>query len=216
MNDTIKKYGKTDIDKIYNNVQNYKDMITIGTAFVNGEMSSSYNHACILDKESDLIKESLLKLHEIGIFTINSQPNEYSKMYEIEYGPDKGIFADISQREYLQFILKDDDSQEFLNMIGKNKDFFYEIVNLRTGQRYSDWGNEDHVVTRSKLLNCKSPKWNYDTWITKSNPECYLENMKMYENMYNITKNNCCGISILSKYFDDKSPIDYILKNFKK
>lgn len=77
----IQKYGIKNPKKVYKYVKTYENLLESGIAFLNRRMSQTYSYMGYFgeansDGEDHIIsKESLIQLHQKGIFTIDGQIN---------------------------------------------------------------------------------------------------------------------------------------------
>ena len=88
-----------------------------------------------LDNETNEIAEDLLKINEMGYWTINSQPrlNGVKSNNSNGWGGENGY---LYQKQYLEFFTSKDNLDKLLNKIKNNKNISYCAVN-----------NKDNLIT---------------------------------------------------------------------
>jgi len=116
--------------KIWGEPKNIKDITDVFVSFCKGKINSLPWCEMPLAQESKQISGDLLKLNEMGYFTINSQPKINglpSEDAEVGWG---GPGGRIYQKAYLEFFTSKDKLDRLLKSIGSKENISYEAINI--------------------------------------------------------------------------------------
>jgi len=116
--------------KIWGEPKNIKDITDVFVSFCKGKINSLPWCEMPLAQESKQISGDLLKLNEMGYFTINSQPKINglpSEDAEVGWG---GPGGKIYQKAYLEFFTSKDKLDRLLKSIGSKENISYEAINI--------------------------------------------------------------------------------------
>ena len=116
--------------KIWGEPKTIKDITDVFVSFCKGKINSLPWCEMPLAQESKQISDDLLKLNEMGYFTINSQPKINglpSEDAEVGWG---GPGGRIYQKAYLEFFTSKDKLDRLLKSIGSKENISYEAINI--------------------------------------------------------------------------------------
>ena len=116
--------------KIWGEPKNIKDITDVFVSFCKGKINSLPWCEMPLAQESKQISDDLLKLNEMGYFTINSQPKINglpSEDAEVGWG---GPGGRIYQKAYLEFFTSKDKLDRLLKSIGSKENISYDAINI--------------------------------------------------------------------------------------
>ena len=116
--------------KIWGEPKTIKDITDVFVSFCKGKINSLPWCEMPLAQESKQISGDLLKLNEMGYFTINSQPKINglpSEDAEVGWG---GPGGRIYQKAYLEFFTSKDKLDRLLKSIGSKENISYEAINI--------------------------------------------------------------------------------------
>ena len=116
--------------KIWGEPKTIKDITDVFVSFCKGKINSLPWCEMPLAQESKQISDDLLKLNEMGYFTINSQPKINglpSEDAEVGWG---GSGGRIYQKAYLEFFTSKDKLDRLLKSIGSKENISYEAINI--------------------------------------------------------------------------------------
>ena len=116
--------------KIWGEPKSIKDITDVFVSFCKGKINSLPWCEMPLAQESKQISGDLLKLNEMGYFTINSQPKINglpSEDAEVGWGGPSGR---IYQKAYLEFFTSKDKLDRLLKSIGSKENISYEAINI--------------------------------------------------------------------------------------
>jgi len=116
--------------KIWGEPKSIKDITDVFVSFCKGKINSLPWCEMPLAQESKQISGDLLKLNEMGYFTINSQPKINglpSEDAEVGWG---GPGGRIYQKAYLEFFTSKDKLDRLLKSIGSKENISYEAINI--------------------------------------------------------------------------------------
>ena len=116
--------------KIWGEPKTIKDITDVFVSFCKGKINSLPWCEMPLAQESKQISDDLLKLNEMGYFTINSQPKINglpSEDAEVGWG---GSGGRIYQKAYLEFFTSKGKLDRLLKSIGSKENISYEAINI--------------------------------------------------------------------------------------
>ena len=116
--------------KMWGEPKSIKDITDVFVSFCKGKINSLPWCEMPLAQESKQISDDLLKLNEMGYFTINSQPKINglpSEDAEVGWG---GPGGRIYQKAYLEFFTSKDKLDRLLKSIGSKENISYEAINI--------------------------------------------------------------------------------------
>ena len=116
--------------KIWGEPKSIKDITDVFVSFCKGKINSLPWCEMPLAQESKQISGDLLKLNEMGYFTINSQPKINglpSEDAEVGWGGPSGR---IYQKAYLEFFTSKDKLDRLLKSIESKENISYEAINI--------------------------------------------------------------------------------------
>ena len=134
--------------KIWGEPKTIKDITDIFVSFCKGKINSLPWCEMPLAQESKQISDDLLKLNEMGYFTINSQPKINglpSEDAEVGWG---GPGGRIYQKAYLEFFTSKDKLDRLLKSIGSKENISYEAINI-----------SDDLITNLPKNNAMAVTW---------------------------------------------------------
>ncbi|MDP6611840.1 MAG: methylenetetrahydrofolate reductase, partial [Candidatus Marinimicrobia bacterium] len=117
--------------RMWGEPKSIKDITDVFVSFCKAKINSLPWCEIPLALESKLISEDLLKLNEMGYFTINSQPKINglpSEDAEVGWG---GPGGRIYQKAYLEFFTSKDKLDKLLKSIGSKENISYQATNIR-------------------------------------------------------------------------------------
>ena len=208
----IDKYGKLDNRKIYEKVNSFGDLLKTGMAFLDGRITHSFNHVSQPDEETLVLLDDMKILHEKGVLTLDSQPQESLFGYSIEYGVDKGLLADIEQKEYVQCIVRNSDVGKIIRCLSSGG-YLYDMVNLNDGSRTSNWCENDYVLSRDRTYYDKNPVWEDHSFASRINVDDYFTGLDKFPNICDIIRRECTGILVHVKTFGPNGGMIKHMKN---
>ena len=115
--------------RMWGEPKSIKDITDVFVSFCKAKINSLPWCEIPLALESKLISEDLLKLNEMGYFTINSQPKINgvpSEDAEVGWG---GPGGRIYQKAYLEFFTSKDKLDKLLKSIGSKENISYQAIN---------------------------------------------------------------------------------------
>ena len=207
--------------KIWGEPKTIKDITDVFVSFCKGKINSLPWCEMPLAQESKQISDDLLKLNEMGYFTINSQPKINglpSEDAEVGWG---GSGGRIYQKAYLEFFTSKDKLDRLLKSIGSKENISYEAINI-SGDLITNlpennamavtWGvfpNKEiiqpTIVDTRSFLVWKDEAFNLwiNDWahIYDTESESYKLLNEIYDNYYlvNIVDNNFVDGDILNR-----------------
>lgn len=208
----IDKYGKTDNRKIYEKVTSFEDLLKTGTAFLDGRITESFNHVSQPDEETLELLDDLKILHEKGVLTLDSQPQETLSGHSIEFGTDKGLLADIEQKEYVQCIVRNSDVDKITRCL-LSGGYLYDAVNIGDGSRTSNWDEDSYVLSRDRTYHDSNPPWEDHSIAQHVPAHDYFTGLEDFPIICNIIKRECTGILIHAKFFGPRCDMIKYMKN---
>ena len=116
--------------RMWGEPKSIKDITDVFVSFCKAKINSLPWCEIPLALESKLISEDLLKLNEMGYFTINSQPKINgvpSEDAEVGWG---GPGGRIYQKAYLEFFTSKDKLDKLLKSIGSKENISYQAINI--------------------------------------------------------------------------------------
>ena len=116
--------------KIWGEPKSIEDIKDVFVSFCKGEINSLPWCEMPLAHESQQISSSLIKLNEMGFFTINSQPNVNGEPSEDAIVGWGGSGGRVYQKAYLEFFTSKDKLDTFLKNLKSTDNISYQAINI--------------------------------------------------------------------------------------
>ena len=116
--------------KIWGEPKSIEDIKDVFVSFCKGEINSLPWCEMPLAHESQQISSSLIKLNEMGFFTINSQPNVNGEPSEDAIVGWGGSGGKVYQKAYLEFFTSKDKLDTFLKNLKSTDNISYQAINI--------------------------------------------------------------------------------------
>jgi hypothetical protein len=152
---------------IYKHVHTYDDLLETGKAFLQGKMSMSLTHLDKIDPETVPLVKNLVRLHDAGFYTLDSQPGTC----ETGKNPDGHVYVE-QQKPYVVGLLPKDKMEILLRYVRKYPGkFMYLFEEVGSTTRFRNFV-KSYNVTRTKLVG---EEWRYYTNIPPTKDHLTVE-----------------------------------------
>jgi len=101
------------MEHLYEKTKTFQDLIDLNLLFINGKIDQTIYHLGCLDNETLPYIEELIKINQLGLLTVESQPGY---LFHNKY----------RQRAYIKFFINKDNI--YLKRIIKNNKLYYRIT----------------------------------------------------------------------------------------
>lgn len=187
------------VNKIYDDVKTFKDLINTNLMFLNGEIQFTwYHNGPIVDDHQNAIPD-LIKLNKYGFFSIDGQSNqEKEEIEEEEYGYTRNgefITVGVQSIQYISYIsgLVEPCVSGFLLDYLKNNEDVYFSMSMSKTTLFDNFPEKEHIYTVNYYL------------------DYYGGQHK--NNINNILK-NCIFFTIQLKQWSSTNTVEKVLLNF--
>jgi hypothetical protein len=186
----------------------WKELLAYNISFLRGEKKATFYHAGPLWE--DQIPTDLIRLHELGVLTVNGQGTGL----EEGYNENTGLFWKEEQRAYLDGFIQRDQANKLIQKAKDDPEVILEVSEILTGKQIylspeiaQAWAHPPHTLslTRSKVAAKKedvnASEWENETTNPSPMGGVYeLERIK-FKNWYRWVCGGLCYFSITDKEY---------------
>lgn len=175
-----------EIDPRWWEAKSFKDLLDLNIEFITGKLHKTPYYRRGLDAESKKLIPSLIKAHNLSIFTYQSQPGhsiigQYAKHENSCEKSIIGSYVDYEQRAFVEFFTDHKTAEILMKKLSDRNDLTYAANNPRSRNYTGNFKNyfERLWVTRYrfyKRLGVPKPQWNISASLNMSvGPDAYWE-----------------------------------------
>lgn len=183
------------------NIKNFEDLLKASIPYLSDKIGESFDHEDHLDTRGIITIEDLESLCEKGVLILDSQPHEIIHNYKIEYGEDKGKFADMQQKQYIKCIVRNSDVEKIIPRL-QGKNLLYNFTVLNDCGTISNWVENEYTLSRDRVYETGNPLWECHHKVGNIQIDSYLDWLYDFPHVYDIVKRQCTGLLIFPESFE--------------
>ena len=105
--------------RLFRDVRRYSDLQEVYVKYLKGEIKFSPDQAGPVNHETIPLLDSLIKINELGLITVNGQPSK------CEYG----VLKSYEQKSYITGFMEKKYLQSFMEYVQNQNEFYYSLLN---------------------------------------------------------------------------------------
>ncbi|KAL8665256.1 MAG: hypothetical protein Q9168_007751 [Polycauliona sp. 1 TL-2023] len=195
-----------EVTKQWLELPDYDAALHLNQAFIKGERRCNIGHRGPLDPETKPLIPGLLRLHEYGLLTYDSQP--FRPQERISLKEKGGWWQEIRQRPYLRFLVPGRDRiplvaiTAFTSFLFADAAIVTHVVHPDAGKTYGTNIDDRHATTESKFAFSLEQLEKMDMTVSASVQAVYRHSTDDWARVRALGLARCFDISVASRSWD--------------